>query len=563
MGVALPGFYAYGMDPVLLDQLRTDLSRAEYTEATVRTLLGEAADAARLRGVRAPARIALQGIAARAEAGNQPLGESNAAGSASTDAALRTLVQLFLVGDPVTETAFSLAFPTLGAVGATALGLVTSDDVGLRAALALSPFHATGPGLPEEGTDWWLLSDLDDHIRRGPARTDHVMGVGGATRSLLGFAAPGTVDSALDLGTGCGVIALHLAARARRVVAIDISARALEFAQANARINAVSGIDFRRGDLFAPVARERFDLILSNPPFVITPRDGSVPDYEYRDGGRSGDDLIAQVLQAAPDHLKPGGTLQCLGNWEVRWGADGLERVLSWIEEAPGSRPVDAAWVIERDRQRPEGYAELWARDGGARPGTEAFDDLVAAWLADFAARRVVAIGLGLIGFRRGLPGNPQPAPRRAERADGAIGGQDRLGDRWSSVFATNCAVDPVDSVAFGELVLERDSSVREERVYEPGAEHPMSIVLASDEGIARRVHADTVLAAAVGACDGDLTVDEIGTALTGLLDADPIALRDALHAGLRELIWYGMLVPASAASGGAPDAHDSAVPSN
>ena len=90
-----------------------------------------------------------------------------------------------------------------------------------------------------------------------------------------------------------------------------------------------------------------------------------------------------------------------------------------------------------------------------------------------------------------------------------------------------------------------------------------MSIVLASDDGIARRVHADTVLAAAVGACDGDLTVDEIGTALTGLLDADPVALREALHAGLRELVWYGMLIPVSGDAGVAPGAHDSAAPSN
>lgn len=507
----------------------------------MRALLGDAADGARLRGVRAPARLALR---ARHTAENGRAGSGASDLSVEARDALATLVLVFLVGDSVAIEALAQALPSLGTDGAVALGIVTESDDLARAALSLQPFHATGPGFSEDGTDWWLLADLDDHLRRGPARPDHVMGVGGATRSLLGFAVPGRVGTALDLGTGCGVIAMHLAARADRVIATDISERALELARANAYLNEVSGIEFRLGDLFGPVADEQFDLILSNPPFVITPRDGTVPEYEYRDAGRAGDDLIAQVLQSAPDRLAAGGLLQCLGNWEVRWGADGLRRVLDWIDDAPGVDAADKCWVVERDRQRPEGYAELWARDGGARVGSDEFEQLVTSWLTDFSSRQVVAIGLGLIGFQKSSAGDPAIGSRRTERADGVISSDARLGDSWGATFETAAAIAALDSVAFGEQIFERDPGVREERAYEPGAEDPMSIVLASDVGIARRVHADTVLAAAVGACDGDLAVDEICAALTGILDADPVALRDALHEGLRELIWYGMLRP-------------------
>jgi methylase of polypeptide subunit release factors len=521
--------------------LRSDLLRAEFTETAVRDLLGEDADFALRRGVRAAARIALAAH----------VGVPDAA----PKAALRSLVQLFLLGDPVTKVALDGALPALGVTGACSLGIVSQDPAdaeALRPVFALTPFHARGPGLPVVGANWWILSDLDDHVRNGPARSDHVMGVGGATRSLLGFAIPGHVASALDLGTGCGVIALHLAARADRVVATDISQRALDFATANAALNEIEGIEWRRGDLFAPVA-ERFDLIVSNPPFVITPRVGVSPAYEYRDGGLAGDDLMARVIQSAPAHLVPGGIFQSLGNWEVRWGSDGLDRVLGWVANAPGVTPGDACWIIERDRESPERYAEVWARDGGARIGGEEFERLVASWLNDFAGRRVVAIGLGLIGFRRALVGNTRTGPRRAERAGGAIGGHQRLGDSWAQNFADGVDLESIDSEDFGGRVFVRAGAVREERVYEPGHKDPASIVLASDTGISRRLRADTVLAAAVGVCDGDLTVDEIGAALSDLLDADPAALREALHSGLRELIWCGMLRPAGPLSVSAP----------
>jgi HemK-related putative methylase len=107
----------------------------------------------------------------------------------------------------------------------------------------------------------------------------------------------------LDLGTGSGICALFAARLARRVVAVDINPAAVRCAAVNALLNGLeSRIDLRHGDLFAPVAGERFDLVLFNPPFLVgepsDPRDAAwrSPDAAYR---------FAANLGA---HLAPGGS---------------------------------------------------------------------------------------------------------------------------------------------------------------------------------------------------------------------------------------------------------------
>src|SRR5690606_27150688 len=113
-----------------------------------------------------------------------------------------------------------------------------------------------------------------------------------------------------------------------------------------------------------------------------------------------GDDLACTVVERAPAHLTPKGTLLCLANSEDRGGHSGLDRVTKWIEDCAATTAV-AAWVIERDHVDPITYSETWARDGGSRPGTHEFDSQMRDWLHDFSERRVVSIGLGSIRLRR------------------------------------------------------------------------------------------------------------------------------------------------------------------
>lgn len=512
----------------LVDRLRDDLHTANYRAEPVMALLGASADAARQRGVFAPARRAL---------------------SACAPGALVSLVRCFLLGEQVSVADLDTALPTLGASGAIELGLVAPAEVVegidvLRAALSLNPIQMVDARVSQP-LDWWIISDLDDQLRRAPARPDHVMGVGGATRSLVAQAPTADAARCLDLGTGCGIVALHLALRGS-VIATDVSERALTMARANARLNGVdSAIEFRRGDLFAPVAGETFDLILSNPPFVITPRGGDTPIYEYRDGGLAGDALIERVIREAPSYLAEDATLLCLANWESPWGTNGLDRVRGWIEAAaaPSASPLDA-WVIERDRVSPEQYAETWARDGGVRPGDTAFETLLTGWLEDFAARRITAIGLGAIRLRRrAMTADTAANVIELDQATGPYT-DDSLGSWLAAAFDAGTAAAHMSSEEVLAAHWLRSDAVTEERAHVPGQEVPSAITLSTDRPIVRRVAADPLLAAAVGACDGDLTLGQIADALATILEVDEAAATEALVAGARELAWLGMLSP-------------------
>jgi HemK-related putative methylase len=106
----------------------------------------------------------------------------------------------------------------------------------------------------------------------------------------------------LDMGTGSGVCAVFAAKHARRVVAVDINAAAVRCARINALLNRVDDrIDVRHGDLFDPIAGERFDLILFNPPFLT----GEARNDRERAWRANG--LGERFAEGLDRHLNPGG----------------------------------------------------------------------------------------------------------------------------------------------------------------------------------------------------------------------------------------------------------------
>ncbi|MGG7507603.1 DUF7059 domain-containing protein [Plantibacter sp. YIM 135249] len=514
------------MDLHSIERLRTDLTNAGYTVERVRGLWGETADAALHRGNRVPAVRELD--SRRAVLGAEPIA---------------TLATLFILGLPVAADDVADALPSVGLDGAIALGLIaTPDDGPALPLLDLRPYawvDALGSGA------WWIASDLGELALGHELGEQHVLGVGGASMTLSGIILPERIGTALDLGTGCGIQALHLARIADRVVATDISARALELAALNATLNGVDTIEFRLGSLFEPVAGERFDRIVSNPPFVITPRIDGVPNYEYRDGGLVGDALVESVLTDAPQHLTEGGIAQFLGNWEYRDGEAGLERVERWIRSARDQAPVEA-WVIERDQQDPAEYAETWIRDGGTRQGTEQFERLCAAWLDDFAARDVTGVGFGYVLLRSAADSGTTEPLLRFERQHSQAGSNAAgLGAHLATCLV---ARDWEAALADAEFAAERltlAGDVTEERHYWPGDEHPTAMLLRQGGGLGRTVQLDTALAGFVGACDGDLSTIAIVGAIAQLMEVDEGELLAELLPQVRRLVDDAILLPA------------------
>ena len=121
--------------------------------------------------------------------------------------------------------------------------------------------------------------------------------------------------SVLDLGTGSGAIALAIASErpAAKVTGVDISPPALEVAIRNSRELALSHIDWRLGDWFTPVAGERFDLIVANPPYVAA-ADPALEKLAAEPaialcGGPTGLEALTAIAAGAPAHLRDRGWL--------------------------------------------------------------------------------------------------------------------------------------------------------------------------------------------------------------------------------------------------------------
>lgn len=143
----------------------------------------------------------------------------------------------------------------------------------------------------------------------------------------------GTSVRILDIGTGSGNIAIAMAREVplASVIATDISPPALAVARENVlRYRLEKRIDLFQGDLFHPVAGQRFDMILSNPPYVpsdeIAGLEPEVRDFEPRaalDGGRDGMDYLRAIIAGAADHLLSGGRILLeTGNGQAEAAAD-------------------------------------------------------------------------------------------------------------------------------------------------------------------------------------------------------------------------------------------------
>jgi ribosomal protein L3 glutamine methyltransferase len=170
----------------------------------------------------------------------------------------------------------------------------------------------------------------------------------GSETSLIGD--PAEVRRVLDLCTGSGALAV-LAAKSfpnAGIDAVDISAEALAVARRNVE---ELGLDERirllDGDLFEPVTAERYDIILTNPPYVDADAMETLPpEYRYEpalalDGGADGLDIVRRILAEAPRHLEPAGGLLCeIGRGRERLEDEFPELGFLWLDTAESSGEV-------------------------------------------------------------------------------------------------------------------------------------------------------------------------------------------------------------------------------
>lgn len=440
---------------------------------------------------------------------------------------LDSLIRLFLLQAPVSREAADRALPGLVDPLCNA-GLLEQSVGEVAARMDCRPYATSGTG---QERDLWVVSDLTPGLDGAPVAVgpDHVLGISSASTSLAQLTMREPVGRALDLGTGCGVQALHLAAHADRVVATDVNRRALWMTRLNAALNGAE-VEVREGSFFEPVAGERFDLISTNPPFVISPATGE--RLVYRDSGLPGDRVVEHIVRTGPDHLADAGWLQVLANWSIVGGQAWDERLGSWLRE-----DCDAL-VVQRETLDPSAYVELWLKDSGHHGGPE-YAQRYDTWLSWLEEAGIEGIGFGWINVRRAGAGRAG----RHELIEWPYDVEQPIGP---AIHDWGVAVTDLRDLTDDELLartLRARDDVQQETIGRPGAEDPEAIVLRQRRGFRRARTADTVEAAFLGACDGDLTVGQLLGALGSLLERDESELRTTYLPVVRDLIGQGYLV--------------------
>lgn len=567
--------------------LRADLAQSGWGVESVEALLGPVAAAALQRELRAPAlRVVRCALAAGAGATRASAASTSsdrpslATGVDSTSSAanapqgsdvagykVAVLTALFMLGEPVGAAALETALPRTGVAGALAIGLVVptqsaSGEQRYAPAVDLRPHEAEDA---HGSVRWWVASDLGELVTGQALAPDHVLGIGRAGLTLAALTPRKPVETALDLGVGCGIQTLYLLRHVRQVVATDISTRALEFTAFNVALAGVDSarVQLRQGNLLEPVAGQRFDLIVSNPPFVITPpsvRQAGLPLMEYRDAGGP---ILPVLVRGLEDHLNPDGVAVMLGNWEHREGTSWRTSVNQWI-----GKSLDA-WIIQREVQDPVEYAAMWLRDGGLTPERSgvAFENALAAWQEDFDSRQVSGVGMGYLVFHApsvaatGGPGGTalegqtaleEPASDAA--APGAVvepwrvleevptSGQGALGEHVAQVIAAHEALRGLDDAQVAALKLHTASGLSKEEALTP-TPVPTAPVIRQAEGFGRVIAVGMPEVALLSASDeGLLTVAQIAAAVASLTSEDPAAVLADMVAATRTFAHAGMV---------------------
>ena len=263
---------------------------------------------------------------------------------------LNTLLRWFWLGRPQADSAYTKTVPDALLALLLQSGLLKEEGKVLKATAMLLPVE-----------NFLVASDHPSSIEAGDS--EMVLWPNPTSKFLARFAVRRHARATLDLGTGSGILSLGAAKHSDTVIATDVNPRVPSFVAFNARLNGVENIELRMGDGFAPVAGLRFDLILSNPPFFITPKS----DYLFCDNQMELDQLCRLLVKEAPAHLNEGGYMQMLCEWAQVGDQSWEERIAEWLDGSGCD-----AWVMKGLTQYPEEYAQHRIREkklpGAASP---------------------------------------------------------------------------------------------------------------------------------------------------------------------------------------------------
>jgi len=475
------------------------LARANYTDKGVSAALG-IENLAKLRERRLPA------LLRRTGGGTQ----------------LENLIRLFVLGQPIDLAAARRAVAPMSLEEWSEMRLVDVSGASVTGCLQLRCYDG--------------LVFAYDFPRRGVSGIpqDYVMGVSLSSVVLAGMTVRRKSESTLDLGSGCGIQAILAAAHSDRVVGVDCNRRAVDLARFNAKLNGIGSIDFRKGDMFEPVQNETFDLIVSNPPFIISPENR----HFFLNSGLEGDEICRQIVQQAPRFLKDGGYCILNANWAVIEQQDWRARLANWFEGSGCDGLVllqdtldlgdYAASLIQLENHEEAEYLRLFDK-----------------WMDYYARHKIVGIGQGVMVMRRAAGHRNCFAVESLPPSISYPAGEDVAQQVELRTFLHSLRGEE----DFLHVHLKLAPNVRLEQICEPtdGAWRPISGCVRRVGGLEYCGTLDGPSAAALARWDEKRPLKDYLSELATALRVDPSNLLPTALPIIRRLVEQGFLLPREA----------------
>ena len=349
------------------------------------------------------------------------------------------------------------------------------------------------------------------------------------SKFLSRFAVRHHSRATLDLGTGSGILSLGASRHSDVVVATDLNERAVSCARFNARLNDVENIEVMAGDCFEPVKGRRFDLILSNPPFFITPQG----DYLFCENPMELDSLCRRLVKEASAYLNEGGYLQMLCEWAQIKGQPWEERVAEWLENTGCD-----AWVMKGLTQDPEEYAQQRIKETSEDTSQDAAS--FHGYMNYYRHRGVEAIHDGLIVMRRREGKNWV----RIEEVPTTPKGE--LGEMIVSTFAAHTMMQQIDSDE--KLLALKPRMALNSRLEQVCTQHQgqwraEALTLRLISGFPFHMNVQPLVAEFLVTCDGTRTAGEAIQAFASSANAPIAAVQKECLGIIRRLLERGFMV--------------------
>lgn len=377
----------------------------------------------------------------------------------------------------------------------------------------------------------WVAFDPSHKDRNQEIKPDHVHGPGPSSIRLIHATLRRDVGQVLDMGTGCGIQGLLCASHSDRVISTDVNPRALNIAAFNAALNGIRNIEFRMGSLFEPVQEDRFDLIVVNPPFAISPENRLV----FRDGGMDGDGFVERIIREAPLLLNEGGFCQLNAQWAHIRGTPWEERFRNWFQGSGCD-----AWVLKLATESPTSYATNWLNET-EKLDRDTYIRRWEDWVNYYEEQNIEAVSTGFISMRKA---------DRTEHWYRFEEDGEYLDEEANKFIHLGFHLRDFTSTASQEALLGTRFSlsdfVRLKQHSRPSGDGwgVEKLVLTMTQGIHYTGNVDGRMIGLLGHCNGKKTLGALIKELADALGVEPERITESVLGIIRKLMERGYIIP-------------------